>query len=351
MTTGITGSLASLRWVLEPTFNADAMDVTDTIPKVFGRGQRLTSFARNENMEAIYELGKRVISYGAFKQTEGTLGLEWVLSNPWFLYLLLGKYTAPTEMAAPFIHTFDSAKRLPTFRTRVDVDLGVSEDDIGATNDDNVAREVTGCVLNQVTISAAVGELVKCRADALFAKEQPVLDTFEAQPEEILIASAVQDTDDHYAFEPYTFVHCGVYDNDVSSTIPIAEVQSFELTLNNNAQLIWGLGDNFAVNAYAQALDLTGRLSVTFKDAVVINKLRTRSASYKILITNDPDGLIEAGINPERVRTIEITGQGLLWNEHSTNIEPNALVLEDIGLRFENISVATTNQTEAFPGL
>lgn len=337
MVTGVTGALGSLRYKIESSF---AGGTSDASPKVFGRGQRITSLSRNENLEPVYELGQRTISYGAFKQTEGTMGLEWVLSNPWFFFPLLGGVNGTTTGVSatgtgtnPTVHGFTSAKRLPTFQTEVAVDLGATG------GSDNVTRTFKGCVLNQVTMTAAVGELVKCRADAIFAKEATVATSFADQPVELLAAGGTT----YLSNEPYSFVHAGVSDGS-----SIAEVQSIELTINNNAQLLWGLGNgsgtdgaNFAVNAYAQALDLTGRLSVTFKSGADITALRSRSATYSITISN--------GLTAGDERTITISGSGFLRSEHSMNIEPNALVLQDVSLRFENISVAAKHKVTTYP--
>lgn len=303
---GVTGANASLQYKSETAFKT--VNGSDTA-KVFGRGQKLASVSIKQNLELIYELGNRIAQKGVFKQFEGSASAEWILANPWWLRFLCGKRA--TTGSSPYTHVYTISKTLPTMQIESGLDLAT-----------DVVRKFSGCALNSVTLSGAVNDLIKVRGDFLFAKEETTGTSFTA---------ATVDT-----FEPFTFEHATL---ELPDGTVIAEVQSVELTIANNIQMIWGLGNKEAVAFVPQALDATGRLNVTFKSATILDyvKNRTEIANLELKITN---GL--AGANE---RSFSFVGTGILFDEHSTAYEPNVLVLEDVPLRIRDLTITVINNT------
>lgn len=312
---GVTGALSSLQYKEESSFKT--VNAADTA-KVFGRGQKLSSVNIKQNLELIYELGQRTAAKGVFKQFEGTLSAEWILANPWFLRFLMGTLTTTQNdpVAGLHKHAYTKANTLPTMQIEAGIDLST-----------DVVRKFSGCVLNSITLSGAVNDLIKVRGDFMFAKEETTGTTF---------TSATVDS-----FDPFTFEHATL---ELPDGTVIAEVQSVELTVTNNVQMIWGLGDKEATAFVPQALDLSGRINVTFKNATILDYVKNRAeiADMELLIQNQ-------GTDTTSTRRFKFVGTGILFDEHSTGYEPNVLILEDVPIRMREITITAYNATTAEP--
>lgn len=375
---GVTGAYGSLQYKSETSFKT--VDTSDTA-KVYGRGQKITSLNIKQNLELIYELGVRTAQKGVFKQFEGTLTVEWILANPWFLRYLLG--TAADAGGPSYTHTYTKANTLPTAQIKVGVDFAT-----------DVVRKFAGVVLNTVTMTASVNELLKVRGEFMFAKEYvPVAPagtvavtsgsaivtgtgtnftqvfevgdyievgvlaklaiitvtddthltcasnfgtTVSAQTYKIAMPDAIVDS-----YDPFSFEHATL---ELPNGTTIAEVQSFEFTINNNVQMIWGLGNKEAVAFVPQALELTGRLNVTFQSSAILDYVKNRAeiTNLKLTITNSASGT--------SLRSFVIQGTGILFDEHSTTLEPNVLIMQDVPIRIRDITnIVATDATATEP--
>jgi len=305
---GRTGAYGYLLYGWESSFRGGA----STRDKVFGRGQRITGISRRENIEAIYELYQREPGSAMYKQQEGSLSIEWILANPWFFKGVMG--SASTDGAGPYTHTFSKAKDFVS----MDIEVGFEAEDA------NVVRRFKGAVFNSVSITASVNDLIRVRGDIRFFEEPTPTTT---------LGTAVIDS-----FEPFSFQHATL---QIPNGTTIAEVQSFELTIGNNANPIWGLGSEYAAAAIPRGFDAAGRLNVTMKDASFINLLRDSAASLKLTITNGESGADE--------RTITFNGTDVYFGEHSTALEPNALVIEHLPILIRDLSITAVNNTSTIP--
>ncbi|MCS7136737.1 MAG: phage tail tube protein [Candidatus Caldarchaeum sp.] len=302
--TARTGAFAYLRYGWESTFKTAAT----TRDKVFGRGQRISSLTRRENPELLYELGGRIAQASAFKQFEGAVSVEWILSNPWFLRGVMGQVT--TTGSGPYTHTFTKTN-LPQSMTL----------EVGATlSGSNVVRTLSGCVFSSVAISASVGELVRVRGEIMYASE--AVGTTAASP--------LVDT-----FEPFVFTHATL---EIPQGTVIAEVQSFDLTINNNALMVYGLGGREPVSAVWQAFDASGSLSVTMKNATFLNYLRSEVGNGRLVVSSGANNSITFNLS------------GLTFGEHSVSVEPNALVVENLPIQIRDIpSIVAINNVATAP--
>lgn len=305
--TGETGAKSYLLYGWETTFR----NGSSTRDKVFGRGQRVTGVNRRENLDMVYELYYREPQTGIYKQTEGTIAVEWILANPWFLKAVMGQ-TTPSG-SGPYAHTFTKTK-----------DLVSMEIEIGHEVGSNVVRKFRGAVFNSVTLTGAVGDTVRTRADIMFFEE--------ATPGTTMGTPAVD------SFDPFAFQHATL---EIPSGTPIGEVQSFELTITNNALGVFGLGSEKAVQVIPQAFDVRGRMSTTLKNSTFINNLRSSSATLKFIVTN--------GLSGQNERSITFTGTGVFYPEQSTTYEPNTLVLEDVPVFIRDLEVVAVNNTPTCP--
>jgi hypothetical protein len=302
--TARTGAFAYLRYGWESTFKGGAA----TRDKVFGRGQRITTFTRNDNPEIIFELGTREARASVFKQLEGSFSVEWILSNPWFFKGLMG--TVATSGTGPYTHTYTKTKLPQTLEIEVGMELSGG----------NVVRNLKGAVISSVTLTSAVGEVIRASADILYADE--TVGT--------ALSSYLVDT-----FDPFAFQHATL---EIPGGTVLGEVQRFELTINNNGLLVYGLGDHRASSGIWQAFEAAGRLSITMKNATLLNYLRGEQASGKLTIQTSASN------------KIEINMANLVFGEHSVTVEPNALIIEDLPILVRDIpSIVATNSTATHP--
>lgn len=304
--TARTGAFAYLRYGWESTFKGGAT----TRDKAFGRGQRITNITRRENPELIFELGERPALASVFKQFDGSLSLEWILASPWFFKGLMGSVS--TTGTGPYTHTYSKTKLPQT----MEVEVGVSAS--GA----NVVRNFKGVVFSSATLTAAQSEVVRVRAEMVYADETVTTPTS--------VPGAIVDS-----FVPFAFQHATL---ELPTGTTLGEVQSFELTINNNALLVYGLGDPKAVSGIWQAFEATGRLTITLKNATFLNYLRSEVSTAKLTISTATDN------------KIEINMSGLVFGEHSVSIEPNALIVEDLPIAVRDItSIVAVNNTGTHP--
>ncbi|MGQ9642012.1 MAG: phage tail tube protein [Candidatus Bathycorpusculaceae bacterium] len=302
-----TSAYAYMKYGWESSFK----DGATTRDKVFGRAQRITGLTRRENLEMLYELGAREPQYGAFRNFEGAASVEWVLSNPWWIKSVLGTYSV-TGSSAPYTHTWQKAN--------APVTMGI---EVGFQGEGgNVVRNLKGAVVTSVSLSGALNDVIRCRADVLYAEE--------ATP---TLGTAIVDS-----FDPFTSVHASL---ELPTGTVLAEVQSFDLTINNNSLFVWGLGSQYPAAVALQAFDVTGRFSITMKNATFLNYVRGKQSSIRFKVTNGLTGADE--------RTIRFDGTDVYFGEHTVGFEPNALVIEELPFTIKNITATAINATASSP--
>lgn len=296
-----TGAYAYVKYGWESTFK----DGASSRDKVFGRAQRITGVTRRENLEMIYELGKREPATGVYKQFEGSFTAEFILSNPWIFKALLG--SVQTTGTETYTHTFTKSKTPVSFG----VELGFEGEEA------NVVRLLKGCVMNNFSLTATVDDVIRCRSEIFFADE----DTTS-------LSSVITDT-----FDPFVFQHATL---ELPTGTVLAEVQSFELTIGNTALMVRGLGNEKPVSAVWQAFDVTGRLSITMKNSTLLNYLRGKQSGLKLSVTD--------GVN-----TISFEGTEVYFGEHSVNYEPNVIIIEELPIAIRDLQIVAVNDVPSVP--
>lgn len=254
--TPISGYGAYVNYGFEATYGAQAA----TRARTFGHGAKITVNRKN-NMEKIYGLGSRNPLTAAAKKYEGSASVDFILSHGTFLRGVLG--AVADAGGGPFTHTYTETNAIPSFTIETASELGANDE----------VSNLLGCKINTATLTATVGELVKVRLECPYKTET--------------VAVAGISTQTAATEEPFTFAH-GVLELPVGSTI--GNVQSFELTINNTLELLWGLGSRLATNTIEKMREYTFRATVAFNDpADFISKLfGDASAPYAPLDPNTP---------------------------------------------------------------
>ncbi len=279
----------------------------------FGQGVEVT-ISRSNNAERIYGVGARNATATINKQYGGTFTVSGVLSNAYWLLGVLGVNNDSGDTGA-YTHTYTEADILPSFTMTTSFELG----------DTDFATDLIGCVINQCTISAAVNEALKFSLEGTYRYEN-------------LGETKLVDNPD---IEPiFTFAHGSI---EMPNGTSIAAVQSFELTISQNAEPVYGVGSRFMTGVVAKNREYNFSMTAAFNDYTTLltyfmNGTNTASAptagsgteiaDLELTFTNDDSDILDINLtgvhlseetlpqNPTEVVKEDVTG----WARGCTNI-------------------------------
>lgn len=321
-----------LKYGYETAFQTENASKT----KVFGLEQKINGLQFMVNRINLAQLNSTELQSFAFGRNEGRMSVEFILSNPWWLDSIFHPFTAITGNptgANPYTYTWSSSNSaLATTGNKnyagnsVSIDLGFQGETSSGVN---LTRTALGGIVSQVAIRTTLNETVKCTADVVWGKENTIgTNTYDTNP-----------PTDNINF-PYTFVHGTIQTNQGGV---IAQVQNVDLTLNANAELLWGIGSANAVSAFRKVFDITGKFNCAIIDAqhwnAVIN--RAEVANFTLVFDN--------GLGGASSRKITFTGSGVGFNDHNTDIVPVDPVFQDINFQIRSLQVQAVNSSATPP--
>jgi len=289
----------------------------------FGQGIEV-NITRSNNAERIYGVGSRNATATINKQFGGAFTISGSLSNAYWLLGVLGANADGGDEDA-YTHTYTEANILPSFTTTASFELGTTD----------FASDLIGCVANTCTISAAVNEAVKFNLEGMYRYEN-------------LSTTATTNIAD---VEPvFTFAHGSIEMPDGTS---IAAVQNFELTINNNAEALYGVGSRFMTGVIAKNREYNFNMTAAFNDytdllTYFMNGTNTASApttgsgteiaTLELTFTNDDGDILD----------INLTGVHL--NEETLPQNVGEVVKEDVtGWARACTDMIYTNDIETAP--
>jgi len=288
----------------------------------FGHGVEVNT-VRNNNAERVWGVGARNATATVNKQYAGTTTISGSLANAYWLLGVLGKNE--DGGSDPYTHTYTELNSITSFTTNTSFELG----------DTDVGVALIGCRVNNCTISAAVNEAVK------FSLECPYR-------YETLGTTAAADIPE---VEPiFTFAHGSI---EMPDGTELAAVQSFELTINNNLDSVYGVGSRFisgligknreynfscsaAFNSHTALMTyfMNGTNSATAPDAGSGSEI----ATLQLTFTNDDSDILE----------INLTGVHI--NEHTLPQNASEVVKEDVtGWAHACTNIIYTNDVQTAP--
>lgn len=289
----------------------------------FGQGIEVT-ISRNNNAERVFGVGARNATATVNKQFAGSMTVNGVLSNA---YWLLGVLGANADAGAPgaYTHTYTEANILPSFTAKASFELGTTD----------FVSALIGCVVNQCTISAAVNEALKFSLECTYRYEN-------------LSTTAVANNVD---VEPvFTFAHGSI---ELPDGTDIAAVQSFELTIVNNAEPVYGIGSRFMTGVVAKNREYNFSCTAAFNDYTALltrfmngtasasapsDGSGTEIATLELTFTNDDGDILD----------INLTGVTL--NEETLPQSSNEVIKEDVtGWARACTNIIYTNDIQAAP--
>lgn len=295
--------------------------VSTSINKAFGSGVKVTNLNRKNNMEQVWDAGLRNAAVIAPKRYEGTASVEWVLANPWFFQALLSAPT--TSGSGPYTHTFAEADTVPSFSLKSQINSTTAE-----------VANLLGAKMGACTISSAVNELVRCKADIPYANEAFSTTT----------SARVAESETLFTFAQATL--------ELPTGSTLAMVQNFDFTINNNPEIVYGQGSRVGQEATVKNRAYTGNISMALQQS---GDLLTKffggstgpattvaeAATMKFTFTN--------GLTSTNLRSIVATFTGIQLDEDSIPQDPTQNIMEDCPFMARSLSVVATNNTSAAP--
>jgi len=295
--------------------------------RVFGSGQKIT-ITRKNNMERLYGLGSRNATTAVAKKYEGSVTVEFNLANASWFRAILGTVESAAAGAA-YDHTYSEANTLQSFSIVNGTEMGTLDE----------VSVLLGCKANTATITASVGEIVKCRIEAMYKTETLATSS--------VVAQVAED------FDTYTFAQGSL---QLPSGSTIGDVQSVELTINNNLEMLWGLGSRLATAGVEKAREYNLRMTVAFENtATLLHKFlgatgaplgtSTPAAQATCLLT------FTNGLTDASERSITITLANVYLDTETLPKDVNELTKEDVeGWALSGTSVVWTNATTSDEG-
>ena len=322
-----TGAHAYLKYGYESTYGTAA----STIDKKFGLNDALTSWTLTHNRQDLPQLNSLTVQNYAYGQQQGSIGIDFTLSNPWIFTALFGA-PSTTGSSDPYTHTYPHASN-GTSKTPTSFTCEVGFD--GASGD--IVRTLKGCVMDSLSISASVGNLVQCSVSATYGNEDAPSTSLGTAPTEPTVQF------------PYTFAHARLK----YSGQTLAEVQDVNININQSTSLLYGLNDHQAVDAYRQLFDITGSFRASLLNKNVLEdmleqiKAGTSSGTYNETVGGSPE-LEIAFIEDSSNDYITLTGTGLAPTDLSYDgFRANEPIFENVNWRIKSLAVEAKNGESA----
>lgn len=214
--------------------------VATTIDKAFGHEVNI-SVDRKRSFTKLFGVGARNATHFSPGKFDGSATVEFALANGYWLRAVLG--SAPSDGGGgPFTHTYSESDTLTSMSIENGLDLST----------DSIIT-LLGVVVNMATISGTVGETVKVRLECVYKTESEGTS---------LDGSPATESEDPFYYAQATF--------EMPDGTTISNIQSFEIPITNNAELIHGIGSEFAVASVAKNREYEVRLTVPYEAAATL---------------------------------------------------------------------------------
>lgn len=314
------GTKSYARYGYESVYNTAVAD--GSLSTYFGHNVKFTASPKN-NFERIPNLNSRNYTRFAAKKFEGSFNADFDVSNFYFLKGLIG--TPTTTGGGPYTHTY-AESTTPSGAT-----IQMSED-----LDTDSERTLTGCIFDKATLNFNVGEVVTGRIDGLYASES----------KESTLNATGNATDSE---EVFTFSHATL---ELPDTTTITLVDSLEMSVSNNAELIWGLGSRkasqraFKTRAYEFKLN-----KIREQDTDLLDKFYGSATSLSDPNSPAPATTLQLtltnGLSSTNLRRFIMTLGDIQVEDYSTTLNASEVVKEGVTLYALKVSGALTYENNS----
>lgn len=313
------GEAASVMFGYESVFKTAV-----TANKAFGWNQRITTATGSNNIKRIYDIGNRnaqKLLEGAFS---GALNIEFDLGAPWFLRGVLGTFTVAGS--GPYTYTFtEIAGNAPSMTVEAGVDLST-----------DAVIKYLGCFINQCTINAAAaGDPVHVSLSMLYANESKGTASFQAQ---------TSDLD-----SPFSFAYASL---EMPNGTTIADVQSLDISIQNNAALRHAIGSRFAAGYTMRERSYDINVTNYFDDASTYLETMYGSATGPMALlteTADLEFVLDNGMGTTARRAYNFLFTGIKIDSHDLPRSIDSDLYERVPIIGRKLSVTAVDNTSAMP--
>ena len=291
---------------------------------LFGKEQKASGLEFINNQMPLGQLYTSQITDFLYNRNQGSVTMDYIMSNPWWLTAILNNYTVTGPIGGVYSFVWDSDPSVNSnIRTPKTMTLNIGEAFSPA-----IVRQALGAVTPTLTIRSAI--------DNPISISQAINWGLEPTPTTSLDNSLPVDT-----FTPYNFVNGTL---ELPSGVTIADLQDFDITFDTGASLIWGHASPDATDRYNKILNMTGRVQIALKDATLLQDVINRSelATLRIFISN--------GLSGADLKSIELLFTGVGISSHRTiGLAPGELLLEEISFQCRNILATAKNSISPPP--
>ncbi len=335
-----TGAFSYLQWGEEEdaccnsTYGVPPPCIGD-VDKPFGYEQKITNWSFTNNPIVLQQLDNIHLKNYAFGRTQGSIGIDAVLANPFWLRNIFGP-PIETLCADPFLNTYNilcvSHEYLGNSFT-----IEVGYENAAA----DITRQLSGAIINSVSLRSTVGETVKASFDISYASEKEASVCIDATPAAEVISGGGN-------FIPYTFAHAQLETNETCCTccpVLVSEVQCLDFTINPQQEMLWGLGSNAAVSSFKKFFELTGSFKSPWKDTSEYDNVKEQLALDGTTEDREQHNLVVTFANCIAActagrRDIIFTFGGISIRSFDLTVEPNEPMWQTIPWQARCVSVA-----------
>ena len=310
--------------------------VAAAMNKTFGLEQRITNWTFTNNRITLAELNQVEPAIYAYGTTRGSIGVDFVLSNPWWLRSLWDCVSTACCMpeAGANLHTYIIGDKL---LRPISIEVGAAQECCNC-----VTRQLVGGIVNSVSLRSSIGEVVRGSADISYKTE---IEACVCITDPMCIAT------DGVNF-PYTFAYGAL----TTTAGTVAELQSFDINLNQNSDLLYDHASSEAVDAYRKLFEVTGSFTASYVDVELLRDIYAQARSATVCCVSvgvDCQAFareqttltltFDNGLTGANRDTITMIGTGLGFADQATAIEPNEPIFETLNWQIRDMTVTAAN--------
>jgi len=206
-----------------------------TITTPFGNGASV-HVGLNNNTERLFALGDRNAQKLVTKKLDVSWDTNFSLGNAYFLKWVMGTISSSSG-SGPYIRTYGEANTLPSMTIQNAFNL-----------DTDSFHSILGAKVNSLTLNCNAGEIATARMEGFAQK--------------MVKTSTLGTTDSGDDEDPLIFSGASVR---MGSTTGL-DVQSLEISIGNNIEMLYGLGSRFATKAVAKGVEYSFKINEAYED-------------------------------------------------------------------------------------
>lgn len=267
----------------------------------FGNGATV-GVSLNNNTERLYALGNRNAQKLVTKRLDVSWNTDFALGNSYFMKYVLGTISSSAG-ANPYIRTYGENNTIPSMSIQNAFNL-----------DTDSFHTVLGAKVNSMTLNCNAGEIAKVRLEGFAQK--------------LVKTSTLGTTSSGDVEDPLIFSGASI---KLGSTTGL-DVQSLEISIGNNVEMLYGLGSRFATKAVAKNREYSFRINEAYEDDTLAldnflgsdTQSVTSPANLTELVATFTNGL--AGSN---TREIVTTFANIQLPTYDYTMDINEIIKED----------------------